>query len=218
MGAKNGNGNGANKIVVIDSNTTDMHLYRRLFEKSAYQLIYFSKYEDAIDYIETENPVCVIIDYITTGESSTLKIIDILSTDHAVAVISDYHDPKAIKRAMEAGAHEYISKENLTLQSLERTIRIAVRGKNIRDSVMNIQQSINTLKTKVNTNFIKLNTEISDIKSSIVELHKKFDDQQSFFTDMNDAFLIQLKTHMDDNKQLMTQLSNKLPSEESGAP
>lgn len=213
MSATNGNGNGADKVVVIGGNTTDMHLYRYLFEKSDYELFYFATYTDAIDFINNTNPVCIVVDFLLedTG-ANTLKIIDILSQEHAVVVISDHHDPKDIKKAMEVGAYDYLPKQNLTLELLERTIRIAVRGKNVRDELENITQTVNSLRHSVKVNFVKLNEETSRIQNTLKQIDKKIADQQGYFNDMNQAILVELRSQMDKNRELITASSCKTPS------
>lgn len=201
--AKNGkNGtNGSADVVVVDDSTSDVYLYNWLFEQSPYKLHFFSEFSTAIEYIESADPVCIIVDdTVPDTKKDATSIIRRLSEDHAVIVISNNTDPKAIKNAMAAGAHKYLNKQTLSREAVEWSIQTAVRGKNMHDGMSQLRRSVSDVKSSMTIGFVKTDENFAKMSEQIIAIEKKIENQYQVVNDMNNAILVELRTALDNQK------------------
>lgn len=208
MKKKNGS-NGSADVVVVDDSTSDVYLYRHLFEKSAYKLHFFNEFSTAIEFIESANPICIVVDdTVPDTEKEATEIIKYMSQDHPVIVVSHNNNPKAIKHAMEAGAFSYLNKGSLTIDIIERAIQTAVRGKNMRDGIAAIKQTVNEVKSTTTIGFVKINETLAKLTDQITAIESKQAQQYDAFNQMNAAILVELRGALDRDKKDENSSSN----------
>ncbi len=119
------------KILVIDDSEDDRLLYRRTLEKSAdagYYIIETDDGEEGLHLIQEEQPTCVLLDYSLPGRNGVevLKRIRSKYPFMPVVMLTGQGNEAVAVTVMQEGAQNYIAKSNITPESLQRMIRVAI--------------------------------------------------------------------------------------------
>ncbi len=119
------------KLLVIDDSEDDRSLYRRSLKKSIGDSCIISESdsgEDGLNRLNTEHFTCVLLDYSMPGHDG-VEILKRIRAEHpflAVVMLTGQGNEKVAVNAMQEGAQNYISKANITPESLEYVVRSAI--------------------------------------------------------------------------------------------
>lgn len=104
------------KLLIADDNSNSRKLIRNIMEPFGHTVVESESGEEAVRLYKSEMPDCVLMDYEMPGMDgigATLKIR--ASYPDARIFIVTMHDDDALRKAAEnAGAEQYLLKENLT--------------------------------------------------------------------------------------------------------
>jgi signal transduction histidine kinase/DNA-binding response OmpR family regulator len=123
--------NKAVKVLIIDDSPDDQLLYRRALTKGAEASYEFAQAEDGdsgLAQVDGFAPDCVLLDYSLPGRNG-VEVLKRLREDHpftAVAMLTGQGNEAVAVAAMQEGAQNYISKANITPESIGRVVRVAI--------------------------------------------------------------------------------------------
>ena len=150
----------AKKIVlIIDDNEIDRELYKRHIGKSMPGQFNFIEFENArggIDYIKKDKPFdLVLLDYRLPDFTGleTLEMLTSFLMGRALPVVvltGDGNEDIAVQ-ALKLGAQDYINKDNLTRQSLQRAVENAIERvsleSRIKEQTEELKRSYDAMKS-----------------------------------------------------------------------
>ncbi|MDY0270217.1 response regulator [Trichloromonas sp.] len=116
------------EIVIVDDNEYYAQLIKaNIYKKGFTNIKIFNEGETAVDYINKNKPICVILDHILTSNGlngdGVLKKIKKYNNNINVIIISAQEDVKTAAELMKLGAFDYIIKnEDMTFFNLENSL------------------------------------------------------------------------------------------------
>lgn len=119
------------KILTIDDSEDDRLLYSRALQKNPevnYLIFEADNGEEGLRCIEEDSPACVLLDYSMPGYDG----IEILKRIRAgypfipVVMMTGQGNEKVAVSAIQEGAQNYLSKSDVTPETLQRIIRVAI--------------------------------------------------------------------------------------------
>ena len=115
------------KVLVVDDNPGDARYIGFLLDGGPYLCAVAGSYEDALDLIRQQRHDVYLIDH-RLGNRTGLDLIEELSgvTNGPFILVTGFDDPALDDLALSAGASDYLSKGQLTVDGLTRAIRYAV--------------------------------------------------------------------------------------------
>jgi len=123
--------NDAIKILIIDDSEDDRLLYRRALHKSPHMVYTISEASEGatgLKHIDEEQPTCVLLDYSLPGHNG-IEVLKQIRSQHPfipVVMLTGQGNENIAVAAMQQGAQNYISKSNITPETLEHVIRMAI--------------------------------------------------------------------------------------------
>ena len=120
------------KILLIDDDKTDRQIVRRLFEKAKFQvdLQEADQCKDGIEKIKTQALDCVLVDY-NLPDAKGIEIIeqirDLDVSEIPIIVLTGMGSENVAAEVFKKGAADYVSKNGLNAEILERSISNAVQ-------------------------------------------------------------------------------------------
>ncbi|MGE4352132.1 MAG: response regulator [Bdellovibrionales bacterium] len=118
-------------LLTIEDSEDDRYLYRRLLTqglKSAIHIEEKDNGEDGLRYLQENTPDCVLLDYSLPGQDG-IEILQKIREDHpflAIVMLTGQGNEALAVKAIRAGAQNYISKNNLSAETLKQAIGLAV--------------------------------------------------------------------------------------------
>jgi two-component system sensor histidine kinase/response regulator len=118
------------RILVIDDMTTHLLLLQTILEEEGYKVITIDNGEDALRIIKEDNRLDAILLDIMMPDIDGFDILDQLKTDNGkskipIIIVSAKTDTKSIKKAIEKGAYDYITKP-LNIQDIRNKVNSAL--------------------------------------------------------------------------------------------
>lgn len=119
------------KILIIDDSEDDRLLYRRSLQKNsemAYEFMEASDGEEGLRAVEEQTPACVLLDYSLPGHNG-VEVLKRLREKHPflpVVILTGQGNEAVAVAAMQEGAQNYISKQTITPEAIQRIVRTAV--------------------------------------------------------------------------------------------
>jgi signal transduction histidine kinase/HPt (histidine-containing phosphotransfer) domain-containing protein len=121
------------KLLIIDDSSDDHHLYRRLLgqaQRHAYDIVVAATAVDGLAAATQQDVGCILLDVNLPGRSGLDLLSDMLERFHdtlcAIVVITGDGSESIAVEAMQRGAQDYLSKNRLAADMLERTIDRAI--------------------------------------------------------------------------------------------
>jgi len=119
-------------IVIIEDNEYYSKLIQAKLLNMGYKNIkIFNNGEDALQYINKNETVCIILDYILSNVGlngdSVLKKIKKIRKNSNVIMLSGQEDIKTATDLMKNGAYDYIVKNDMAFFNLQNSLRSLVR-------------------------------------------------------------------------------------------
>lgn len=113
------------KILVVDDEFEVVRLLQKFLKSKGYEVDTAISGAEAIEKVRTGKPQMVLLDIIMPrmGGLDTLKEIKKIDPDVAVIMVTAVIDEELVKRALELGAYDYITKP-IDLKYLETTVLI----------------------------------------------------------------------------------------------
>lgn len=118
-------------IFVIDDSEDDRLLYRRALQKasnSKYNISEADNGDNVLVRIEQENPTCILLDYSMPGHSG-VEVLEKIRSHYpfiAVIMLTGHGDTMVAVNAMKAGAQDYLPKDSITSEGLQKSIQNAI--------------------------------------------------------------------------------------------
>lgn len=118
-------------ILIIDDSEDDRLLYRRALQKSTgdtYDIIEADDGDRGLDMIGEHPPTCVLLDYSLPGRNG-IEVLKRIRVKHAfvpVVMLTGQGNEAIAVTAMQEGAQNYIAKNNITPDAIQRVIRVAI--------------------------------------------------------------------------------------------
>ena len=121
------------RILVVEDNSDDALIVRRLFEKDTagnYDIRTVTCAREVVPAREQFNPDCILLDYVLP-DATGLNVLSQLSADNghpdvAVVVLTGFGDEHIAAAAMRAGAADFLVKSTLSSELLHRTVFAAL--------------------------------------------------------------------------------------------
>jgi signal transduction histidine kinase/HPt (histidine-containing phosphotransfer) domain-containing protein len=124
------------KLLIIDDSPDDHRLYRRLLghaQHHSYHIVVAATAVDGLAAATQQDVDCILLDVNLPGRSGLDLLSDLLGRFHdtlcAIVVITGDGSESIAVEAMQRGAQDYLSKNGLTTDMLERTIDRAIEGR-----------------------------------------------------------------------------------------
>ncbi|GAB4424135.1 MAG: hypothetical protein Kow0031_02990 [Anaerolineae bacterium] len=140
------------KILLIDTDQSTITLIDGLLndvEDKQYQLDSVSSYKAGLEAIQTHSHHVYLLSHHLDGEHTGLELLEKVNPITCVApliFVTHAHNRALDLQAMELGAADYLSKDDLSTELLDRAIRYALRHK---ESTRRLQQVQQELTSKV---------------------------------------------------------------------
>lgn len=121
---------GSNKILIIDDMSTHLLLLQTILEEEGYEVMALDNGKEAIEVIESDQDIRLILLDIMMPELDGYQILDkVKSKDKnvniPVIVVSAKTDSSSIKKALEKGAFDYVTKP-LNVYDIKNKIKSAL--------------------------------------------------------------------------------------------
>ncbi len=118
---------GNNKIMVVDDDVSVSSLIKDFFAKKGYEVITAGNGRDALDKLNKEHPIVVLLDVRLPGMDGLLILKRIREIDSKVGVImvTGIKDDETFEEAKKLGAYEYIVKP-FDLDYLETCVLVRI--------------------------------------------------------------------------------------------
>jgi CheY-like chemotaxis protein len=118
-------------ILVIDDSEDDRLLYKRTLHRIFKEACYLAEADngdDGLACIDEQEPACVLLDYSLPGRNGieVLKRIHSMHPFVPVIMLTGQGNEKVAVAAMKHGAQNYITKSNITPETLEHVIRMGM--------------------------------------------------------------------------------------------
>lgn len=118
-------------IFVIDDSEDDRLLYRRALQKSSelkYHISEANDGEEGLNRLQESPPSCILLDYSMPGQSGVevLKRIREKYPFIAVVMLTGHGDTMVAVNAMKEGAQDYLSKDSITSEGLQKSVQNAI--------------------------------------------------------------------------------------------
>jgi len=123
------------KVLLIDDDRQQFLLIGYLlseFHDHDYRLIWCQEFEKGLQYIESNDCDVVLLDYhwIVDG-ADFIQRASLLNRHVPIIVMTDGVEKEVDRKAISEGASDYLIKDDITADSLERTIRYSIERKKI---------------------------------------------------------------------------------------
>lgn len=124
------------KVLVVDDCEDDFVLVRDFLEEApwgTYRCTHVDNFDEAVRMVEAESHDVYLVDYFL-GDHSGLEFMRrglILRPDRPFLIYSGLNDQNLDRRCMSAGAVDFLFKESLDSQYLDKALLHAVRRKNV---------------------------------------------------------------------------------------
>ncbi len=122
------------RLLVVDDNAVDREIYRRLLRNRyhEYTFIECESGEEGLEFLFTEHPDCVLLDY-NLCDIDGLEFLDELRRedgpiDVPIVMLTGQGDESVAVEAMKRGAQDYLVKDDLSAEALERVIGSAIEN------------------------------------------------------------------------------------------
>jgi len=124
------------EIVLIEDNPDDAILIRRMLKgghAGSAGLTHFERIGDALDALRSKGTSCLLLDLSLPDSSGLegLRRVREAAPSLPVVILTGLADEEMALQALEAGAQEYLSKDELDAALLMRTIRYAIERERI---------------------------------------------------------------------------------------
>ncbi len=145
------------KILIIEDNEDDYLVINR-YVKSKYDTIYNDGSGDIIKIIQSQKPVCVLLDYHLGNSSGCSLLIEIVDDDTIdkipIIILTGEKNPDVIVSCMQSGAADYIGKGNFNkeeiLDKITRAVSNAQLHAKIKQQQLEIEQNEQNLRALFN--------------------------------------------------------------------
>jgi DNA-binding response OmpR family regulator len=122
--------NSKKRILVIDDMTTHLLLLQTILEEEGYKVITIDNGEDALKIIEEDKSIDAVLLDIMMPDVDGFEILDKLSVKDGkpaipIIIVSAKTDTQSIKKALEKGAYDYITKP-LNIQDIRNKVNSAL--------------------------------------------------------------------------------------------
>jgi len=138
------------KILIIDDSPEDRLVYKRYLKQHSkfhYQIIETELGSEGIRLAENEQPDCILLDY-HLPDLNGLEVLSQLSRkkiSSAVIMLTGQSHPDRDILAIKAGASDYLAKEKLNSQILNRIIRYSIERKGTERKLRHLNEEKNRL-------------------------------------------------------------------------
>ncbi|HEU5073154.1 MAG TPA: response regulator [Polyangiaceae bacterium] len=111
-------------LLIVDDNPVDREVVERLLG-GAYQYLCASSGGEGLELCRRERPKCVLLDYRLPDCDGVRLLPHFLEQQVGVIMITGVGDESIAVLSLKSGAHDYLSKNELTRENLERAVRNA---------------------------------------------------------------------------------------------
>jgi len=138
------------KILIIDDSSEDRRVYKRYLKQhkhTHYQIIETELGKEGIRLAANEQPDCILLDY-HLPDLNGLEVLTQLARkkiSSAVIMLTGQSHPDRDILAIKAGASDYLAKEKLNSQILNRIIRYSIERKNTERKLQYLNDEKNRL-------------------------------------------------------------------------
>ena len=148
--------NNSPRVLIVDDNPVDTETIERFLERAGWSKESINVVHDANaaeDFCTSGSPECIILDY-RLSDIDGLSLMQRIATNVnrvpvAVVILTGQGNEDVAVSAMKLGAHDYITKSNLTPERLSRAVHEAIRRRALeRES----REQLDSLTTFVNAN------------------------------------------------------------------
>ena len=120
----------SNKILIIDDMSTHLLLLQTILEEEGYEVAAIDNGKEAMEKIENDQDIKLILLDIMMPELDGYQILDKVKSEDKnvnipVIVVSAKTDSSSIKKALEKGAYDYITKP-LNVYDIKNKIKSAL--------------------------------------------------------------------------------------------
>ena len=126
--------NNSPHVLIVDDNSVDTETIERFLERAGWSDDKISVVHDAsaaVEFCNSWSPECIILDY-RLSDIDGLALMQRIATNVnrvpiAVVILTGQGNEDVAVSAMKLGAHDYITKSNLTPERLSRAVHEAIR-------------------------------------------------------------------------------------------
>ena len=111
-------------LLIVDDNPVDRERVERLL-KGEYQFLSASSGNEGVEVCRKSRPSCVLLDYRLPDRDGVEWLPSFLEQHVGVIMLTGVGDESVAVASLQGGAHDYLSKSELTRENLERAVRNA---------------------------------------------------------------------------------------------
>jgi len=189
------------KVLLIDDDIEESIIFEHIIGPLSYELFYASSVKEYLEKMKDCKPDIIILDYNIPGED-LVKNIKKLSNKHPVVVYTGSDDRKSVLKSMKAGADDFLVKNDVTTEGLDRTIDSAVKNFGFKNELRKVNTQISKLDKKIDNGFGDISNAMNAIVDKVEDLHKTIDKDQNYFFEFHNVYLTQLTDMGQDIKKL----------------
>ncbi len=163
------------RVAIIDDNAADSNLLRRFISKLnfwQFEIFVFHADSDFFEFIQKNQLDIVFVDYLL-GKQNGIDLIaksKDLKLNVPFVLLTGFGNEDLVRKALRAGASDYLNKNELSLDLIEKTIRHLLEKREGDEKLQFTQNMLQTLIEKTETSLIVL-------------------DKKGFVQDVNNVFL-----------------------------
>lgn len=174
--ANNANNSSATRlsILVIDDDEATICLIKRMLNKLPHWQIQYASYCDItqpLPRLETGDPDVVIVDYLL-GMQNGLEMIrklQQLGWSSSYILMTGHGDERVAAEAMRAGVHDYIIKTDLSMETLDRSLRYVSDHRQARLELQQLNQQLEQRVEQRTEELLQVNNSLNQTLSQLRE-------------------------------------------------
>lgn len=120
-------------VLIVDDSPTDRMVYRRYLQRDrhyTYAIVETERGDAVLALCQAHQPDCILLDYNLPDQDGLAVLSTVVQTTgrhhYPVVMITGHNDVNLAVQAMQVGAHDYLLKNQITPETIQRAINNAI--------------------------------------------------------------------------------------------
>lgn len=160
------------KILIVDDSPTDIAYIQGLMIESSFEFDSVNSCEQCEAYLEEEIPMAILLDFLLNNDDP-FEIIEKYHSKIPIILLTGFVDSKVGLKAVKKGAQDFLYKDSLNAELLEKSLNYSMERQILKNRVSNIEKmaTVGRLSSGVAH---EMNTPIQYVSDNIYFLEKEF--------------------------------------------